>query len=299
MIVAVARRPPRRDAVDQLAPVGENDAAALGPRDRQWRPAPFSSAHRATRYAAGRPAYQSGGRPADWLDFDRLPTRLSLFHLDATMPSFCIDTARITLHPCVSTDTARPSHFPLNDVGETEDMPWRMTRSTISPPPSSPSSIARQLRRTLVETDRLDGIQSSATAAGCSPSPATTISTCRSIPRSRRRRSRRSQRYGVGAGASRLVTGNHPLFAELEEPPRPPEGHRGGLRVRLRLSRQCRHHPGADRRATIWSCSTSCRMPACGRARQLSARHVAPSGTTTSATPRRCCASTAAGIHAR
>src|SRR5687767_4397027 len=25
-----------------------------------------------------------------------------------------------------------------------------------------------------------------------------------------------TQRYGVGAGASRLVTGNHPLYAELE-----------------------------------------------------------------------------------
>ncbi len=25
-----------------------------------------------------------------------------------------------------------------------------------------------------------------------------------------------AQRYGVGAGASRLVTGNHPLYAELE-----------------------------------------------------------------------------------
>src|SRR5690606_23750719 len=32
MVVAVAGRPPRGDAVDQFAPVGENDAAALGAR---------------------------------------------------------------------------------------------------------------------------------------------------------------------------------------------------------------------------------------------------------------------------
>ena len=40
-----------------------------------------------------------------------------------------------------------------------------------------------------------------------------------------------TERYGVGSGASRLVTGNHPLYTELE----------------ARLSRQRRHHPGADR----------------------------------------------------
>ena len=38
MIVAVAGGPPRRDAVDQLAPVGEHDAAALRARDRERRP---------------------------------------------------------------------------------------------------------------------------------------------------------------------------------------------------------------------------------------------------------------------
>ncbi len=37
MVVAVAGRPPRRHAVDQLAPVRDHDAAALGARDRERR----------------------------------------------------------------------------------------------------------------------------------------------------------------------------------------------------------------------------------------------------------------------
>ncbi len=56
-----------------------------------------------------------------------------------------------------------------------------------------------------------------------------------------------AQRYGVGAGASRLVTGNHPLYDELEEPAGAAQRHRSGLRFRLRLSRQYRHHSGAGR----------------------------------------------------
>src|SRR5207253_1517671 len=38
MVVAVAGSPPRRDAVDQFATVGEHDAAAFGARHRQRRP---------------------------------------------------------------------------------------------------------------------------------------------------------------------------------------------------------------------------------------------------------------------
>ena len=59
-----------------------------------------------------------------------------------------------------------------------------------------------------------------------------------------------AQRYGVGAGASRLVTGNHPLYDELGKPAGAAERHRGGVRFRLRLSRQYRHHPGAGRQPT-------------------------------------------------
>jgi hypothetical protein len=37
MIVAVARRPPGRDAVDELTPVGQHDTAAPAGRNRQRR----------------------------------------------------------------------------------------------------------------------------------------------------------------------------------------------------------------------------------------------------------------------
>ena len=88
---------------------------------------------------------------------------------------------------------------------------------------------------------------SSATAGGCCRSPATTISAWRIIPALKAAAIAAIERHGVGAGASRLVTGNHPLYAELEAAAGAAQGHRGGLRVRLRLSRQRRHHPGAGR----------------------------------------------------
>ena len=55
------------------------------------------------------------------------------------------------------------------------------------------------------------------------------------------------ERYGVGSGASRLVTGNHPLYAELEARLARLKGTEAAVRVRLGLSRQCRHHSGLDR----------------------------------------------------
>ena len=73
-----------------------------------------------------------------------------------------------------------------------------------------------QLRRTLVDTARATASGSSATAAGCFRSPATTISISRHHPAVIAAAIEALQRYGVGAGASRLVTGNHPLYAELE-----------------------------------------------------------------------------------
>jgi len=73
-----------------------------------------------------------------------------------------------------------------------------------------------QLRRTLVETDRLDGIHverngrrllsfSCNDYLNLSQHPAVKAAAIEAV-----------RRYGVGAGASRLVTGNHPLLGELE-----------------------------------------------------------------------------------
>ena len=100
---------------------------------------------------------------------------------------------------------------------------------------------------------------------------------------SRTPRSQALERYGVGAGASRLVTGNHPLYAELEARLARLQGHRGGLRVRLRLSRQCRHHPGAGRRATISSLIDELAHACLWAGAQLSrGDRACPSATTTS-----------------
>ncbi len=54
MVVAVAGGPPRRDAVDQLAAVGEHDAAARACARPQAAAAPSSSAYRAARRGRAR-----------------------------------------------------------------------------------------------------------------------------------------------------------------------------------------------------------------------------------------------------
>ena len=82
------------------------------------------------------------------------------------------------------------------------------------------------------------------------------------------------ERYGAGSGASRLVTGNHPLYAAAGSAACPHQADRSGGRVRLRLSRQCRHHPGADRPRRAGAGSTNCRTPACSPARNCRAARV-------------------------
>jgi 8-amino-7-oxononanoate synthase len=75
----------------------------------------------------------------------------------------------------------------------------------------------RHLRRSLVETTRLDGIWawrggrrllsfSCNDYLNLTQHPAVRLAAIAAI-----------ERYGVGSGASRLVTGNHPLFTQLEE----------------------------------------------------------------------------------
>src|SRR5215475_8124878 len=73
-----------------------------------------------------------------------------------------------------------------------------------------------RLHRVLVETDRLDGIWAQRNSRrllsfccndylNLSHHPAVKAAAVEAL-----------SRHGVGSGASRLVTGNHPLFAELE-----------------------------------------------------------------------------------
>ena len=57
--------------------------------------------------------------------------------------------------------------------------------------------------------------------------------------------------YGVGAGASRLVTGNHPLYDALESRLARLKGTAGCCVFGSGLSRQHLHHPGAGRQRRI------------------------------------------------
>jgi len=73
-----------------------------------------------------------------------------------------------------------------------------------------------QLRRTLVETDRLDGIhveRNGRRLLSFSCNDYLNLSQHSAVKAAAIEAVRR---YGVGAGASRLVTGNHPLLGELE-----------------------------------------------------------------------------------
>ena len=103
------------------------------------------------------------------------------------------------------------------------------------------------LRRTLADTARTDGVWAIRNGRrllsfscndylGLTQHPALKAAAIAAI-----------ERHGVGAGASRLVTGNHPLYADLEARLARLKGTRSGLRVRLRLSRQRRHRAGAGR----------------------------------------------------
>ena len=74
----------------------------------------------------------------------------------------------------------------------------------------------RQLRRRLAVTDAARRRARSTRAPSSSRSRATTTWASRTIPRSSPRASKRRGATASGAGSSRLVNGNHPLYAELE-----------------------------------------------------------------------------------
>src|SRR5689334_12677698 len=72
------------------------------------------------------------------------------------------------------------------------------------------------LRRTLAETDREDGLWITRNGRRLLSFSCNDYLNLSHHPAVKRAAIEALQRYGVGSGASRLVTGNHPLFAELE-----------------------------------------------------------------------------------
>lgn len=75
---------------------------------------------------------------------------------------------------------------------------------------------ARQLRRSLIDTARTDGIHVLRNGRPLVSFSCNDYLNLSHHPQVKAAASAALERYGTGAGASRLVTGNHPLFAELE-----------------------------------------------------------------------------------
>jgi 8-amino-7-oxononanoate synthase len=75
---------------------------------------------------------------------------------------------------------------------------------------------AKQLRRRLAETERADGISVIRNGKRLLSFSCNDYLNLSQHPEVKAAAIAAIERYGVGAGASRLVTGNHPLYAELE-----------------------------------------------------------------------------------
>ena len=75
---------------------------------------------------------------------------------------------------------------------------------------------ARQLRRSLIDTARTDGIHVLRNGRRLVSFSCNDYLNLSHHPQVKAAASAALERYGTGAGASRLVTGNHPLFAALE-----------------------------------------------------------------------------------
>ena len=74
----------------------------------------------------------------------------------------------------------------------------------------------RQLRRTLVETDRQDGAIAYRDGRRMVSFSCNDYLNLSHHPDVIRAANEANVRYGVGSGASRLITGNHPMFRDLE-----------------------------------------------------------------------------------
>ncbi|MGH6974093.1 MAG: 8-amino-7-oxononanoate synthase, partial [Stellaceae bacterium] len=75
---------------------------------------------------------------------------------------------------------------------------------------------ARQLRRSLIDTARTDGIHVLRNGRQLVSFSCNDYLNLSHHPQVKAAASAALERYGTGASASRLVTGNHPLFAALE-----------------------------------------------------------------------------------
>lgn len=75
----------------------------------------------------------------------------------------------------------------------------------------------RHLRRVLIETDRVSPVDMMRDGRRLISFCCNDYLNLSQHPDVKRAAIEATERYGVGAGASRLVTGNHPLFRELEE----------------------------------------------------------------------------------
>jgi 8-amino-7-oxononanoate synthase len=74
----------------------------------------------------------------------------------------------------------------------------------------------RQLRRWLAETDRTDGLWVERNGRRLLSFSCNDYLALSHHPEVKRAAIRAIERYGVGSGASRLITGNHPIFTKLE-----------------------------------------------------------------------------------
>ena len=111
------------------------------------------------------------------------------------------------------------------------------------------------------------GVGGARAGGGCCRSAATTTSTWATHPAVVAAAVEATRRHGTGAGASRLVSGNHALFAGAGSQAGAAEGDGGGLRVRLGVpgERGDRAGAGGIARPGAGGCAGGTR--ACGRGR--------------------------------
>ena len=114
-------------------------------------------------------------------------------------------------------------------------------------------------------------------------------------PRVREAAAEAAMRWGVGAGASRLVSGTMTIHRRLEERLADVRGQRGLPAVRLGLPRQPRRDRRARRAAATRSSPTSSTTPRSSTAAGSRAPRSSSTATATSSTSTGACAATASG----